>query len=282
MRILRAAILAMTILVFPGLQFVTAQENAASGAPRTTKPVPTPELERLVSDLLPMLSPAELSTLLTAGELSSTSETTVAGRIAPAFGREILKAVNRLNPSVQVEVLLLVPAPDKNNTIGPETYTILQSMSTMKEIEYYSASRGRMRVLFHDSYVVDDPTNRRRVPDPITTIVPRTERLYAYQHDSSFGRNVLEITYTTNQDSVKVTMQNLTRMLYQGIIPAVGPELLQLHLVIRPVGDHILFYGVCAARPVSLLGMEDRIRTSFYNRIVALHFWYMNQLQLTR
>lgn len=72
-------------------------------------------------------------------------------------------------------------------------------------------------------------------------------------------------------------MRNLTRMLYQGIVPAVGPEELGLNLVVVPLGERLLFYGNSAARPISLLGMEARVQRSFYNRLVALYRWFLDQ-----
>lgn len=134
-----------------------------------------------------------------------------------------------------------------------------------------------MRTLFYESYVVEDADGSERRPDPRPTELTGTDQIYIYQHDSSFGRNVLELTYTVSQDAIRLRMRNLTRMLYRGIIPAVGPEELGLNLVVHPLGDKVLFYGNSAANPISLLGMEARVQRSFYNRLVALYQWFVSQ-----
>jgi hypothetical protein len=50
-----------------------------------------------------------------------------------------------------------------------------------------------------------------------------------------------------------------------------------MHLVVKPLGDKLLFYGTSAARPGFLFGMEDRVVRSFYNRLVALHDWFVDR-----
>ena len=115
--------------------------------------------------------------------------------------------------------------------------------------------------------------------DPVWQVAPDHDQLYIYQRDSSFGKNTLQVDYRTEGDAILLTMRNLTRMLYRGIVPAVGPERLMIHLVVMPVGDYLLFYGSSGADPVSLLGMEERARASFSNRIVALRDWFLDQLE---
>jgi len=149
----------------------------------------------------------------------------------------------------------------------------------MTGIEYYSASRGYMRTLFYESYIIDSPDDRNRLPDPVWQVVPEHDQLYIYQRDSSFGKNILQLDYRADGDAILLTMRNLTRMLYRGIVPAVGPEQLILHIVVMPVGDYLLFYGSSGADPIGLLGMEERARTSFHNRILALRNWYLGQLE---
>lgn len=243
----------------------------------------TPELslEAELSRLLPELEPETIDELMTTGELSLPyglepgSSPTV--RFAPAFGPQIMQDILAIDPRIGVEVLFLVDAPAAVTGIDVELLAAMQAITTMEGIEYYSASRDRMRTLFYESYVVADPDGNERLPDPQPNELSETDQIYIYQHDSSFGRNVLELTYTVSRDAIRLRMRNLTRMLYRGIIPAVGPEELGLNLVVYPLGDKVLFYGNSAARPVSLLGMEARVQRSFYNRLVALYQWFLSQ-----
>jgi hypothetical protein len=145
----------------------------------------------------------------------------------------------------------------------------------MAGIEYFSASRGYYRTLFHESYLVEDPLSRTPRPDRKPTVVPEQETLYAFQRDSSFGRNVYEITYRTSDTAILLSMKNLTRMMYRGVIPAMGPEKLLMHITVIPGDQFTVLYGSSGVDSLNALGIEERVRDSFYNRIVALHTWYL-------
>jgi hypothetical protein len=237
-----------------------------------------------LSEILPDLTPEELSALSADRELSllyerrtDTGQTTTR-RLAPAFRQELIDAVGAIDPDIGVEVLFLEPWPDQNDHTGLEIYHVLQAISTMAGIEYYSETNGRMRVLFYESFVVADAEDRTRLADPVAQELPESDRLYVYQRDSRFGRNVLELQYTVEGDSILVEMRNLSRMYFQGLVPAVAPEQLYLALVVRLVDGALLFYGTSAANPAALLGMQERVQQSFYNRLVALHDWFVTQL----
>jgi len=238
-------------------------------------------LETELSRILPDLGTAEIDELVSVGELSLPyglePGSSPSVRFAPAFGPQIMDDIVAIDPKIGVEVLFLIDAPVGVAAVDADLLATMQAITTMEGIEYYSASRDRMRTLFYESYVVEDADGSERRPDPRPTELTGTDQIYIYQHDSSFGRNVLELTYTVSQDAIRLRMRNLTRMLYRGIIPAVGPEELGLNLVVHPLGDKVLFYGNSAANPISLLGMEARVQRSFYNRLVALYQWFVSQ-----
>jgi hypothetical protein len=243
-----------------------------------------------LSELLPGLTREELDRLIASGELAyaieSGAEPSV--RLAPSFAAEILADIQSLEPTIGVEVLFLADAPEGAapngaapngaRRIDAELMTTLHAVGTMAGIEYYSASRGRMRTLFHESFIVDSPEDLRPRPDPVIESVESSSRIYVYQRDSSFGRNVLEVTYTVDGDAVRMRMRNLTRMNYQGIVPAVGENDLVLNIVVHLLGERLLFYGNSAARPTSLFGMEARVQESFQNRLVAIYRWFLNNV----
>lgn len=266
MRVSRAAIGVAVILMVAVIQVLSAQSDSG--------------IHESMAPLLPGLSEEELSTLIETGELTESTRGETSARMAPAFGSTVLSQLTDLAPRVGVEVLFLVPSPLDAGVLTLVAYETLQSMNTMEGIEYFSASRGHMRTLFYQSFVIDNPDDRNRLADPVPSFIPREETLYVFQEDSSFGKNVLELQFETTSDAVLLSMQNLTRMLYAGFIPAVAPRGLQLHLVIRPVGDHLLFYGNFGADALTLFGVERRVQTSFYNRLVALYQWYVRELQV--
>ncbi|MFW5718186.1 MAG: DUF6675 family protein [Spirochaetota bacterium] len=264
------AIFALSALLLGSVQVISAQSDSTES-----------DLSARLLATLPQLSAAEVGELTDTGELALPyglePGSDVSVRLAPAFASQIESDLRALDPKIGVEVLFVVDAPPGMNGVDHDVMTTLQSISTMEGIEYYSASRERMRTLFHESYVIAGPDDRTRRPDPVVESTPQSDLIHIFQRDSSFGRNVLEVTYTIDEGAVRLRMRNLTRMLYQGIIPAVGPQALGLNLVVVPLGERLLFYGNSAARPISLLGMEARVQRSFYNRLVALYRWFLDQ-----
>lgn len=237
------------------------------------------ELESTIEQLTG-LSPEDTQKLVDDGELTRRYYDEASALFAPAFGDPIRTALEELDPSIGVEVLFLRPGFEEGGSteIDLRTYNILRSISTMEGIEYYSASRERMRTLFYESYVISSPDSRERQPDPLLSSIPAESSIFVYQRDSSFARNVYEIRYTVEPGEVWVSMENLTPLLYRGLVPALGKSALQIHLVVRPIGDYLLFYGNAGTDPIGLLGMEERAGTSFYNRLVALANWFSHQL----
>ncbi len=268
------SLLAATIVVqLIGAQTVASPSTASDG----------PAAVRAdIEKRLPHAELDEVDRLIVEGELLESylieADASPMLRFAPLFRDSIRSDVASLEPTFAVEVLFLVAAPERALRIDEELVTVLQSVSTMEGIEYYSQSRGRMRTLFHESYVIADPEHRTRLPDPTATSLPGGQTIYAYQRDSSFGRNVLELTYSADAEGARLRMRNLTRMLYQGILPAVGPHSLEIDLVVVPVDGYMLFYGVAAARTAALFGLEGRVEASFANRLEALFRWFLDRV----
>jgi hypothetical protein len=49
---------------------------------------------------------------------------------------------------------------------------------------------------------------------------------------------------------------------------------MQIHLVIIPTDEGILFYGVTAADALNVSAFRKKANNSFYNRVKALYQWY--------
>ena len=198
------------------------------------------------------------------------------------FVDRIQTELQALDPRVGIEIVLDIPVTDEAFTdAGRLTiYNILRSVHSMEGIEYYSASRDEMRTFYHESYAIAGPDDDTRVPDPTVERVPDTSELWAYQRDGSFGRNVQRLHYTARNGSILVSMENETTMVYK-VVPLVTPGNLRTFLLVQPNADErtVTFYGNLAVRVPALFGMQDRARDSFYNRIVALHDWFLQELE---
>jgi hypothetical protein len=197
------------------------------------------------------------------------------------FLPEIRDNLESLSPRVGIEISLSIPVrPEAFTEEGlVRIYNILRSPSTMQGIEYYSASRGEMRTFYSESYAVAGPDGDERIPDPVVSAIPPRSTVWAFQEDGSFGRNVQRIDYTYEEAQFLMTITNETTMIYK-IVPLVRPGNLRTFLIVQPdpQSGTITFYGNLAVRVPGMFGMEDRARDSFFNRIVALHDWFSQEL----
>jgi hypothetical protein len=225
-----------------------------------------------------LLTPQLYSRLLSEGELRNSLHGDSPPQLIPdvTARREIEAKIRGLEFSVGTEVLSVY----RNEAVdfdSPESrlqiYNILRSMSTMKGIQYYSASRERMRTLFAESYVVDGPDAEKRLPDPVTREIPAYSKLYVLQEDLTFGKNIYATEFRYSGDYFLLESTNLTTMHYF-FFPMVKPENSVTLILLIPAGEQLLFYGAIGAHTMRLLGLARSREESFYNRLKAIYGWF--------
>jgi hypothetical protein len=187
------------------------------------------------------------------------------------------EAFKSLDPNVMVETLYLYKKPVSTGNWNHEQrsglFNQLLALSTMTGIQYYSASRKTMRTFFESSIVIDGPDSKRPVPDPVYNIPPQSLTLYTRQKDLTFGENIYRYDYRTTDSAFFFMQENLTVM-NAGIIPAIGKNKLRSVMAVINCDDSLLIYAVSMARVTSVLGMGDRISSSFSNRAEAILKWF--------
>lgn len=191
------------------------------------------------------------------------------------------EALVEMKPKIGVEALFLLEErlPGESEEERERTlYNIFRAVSTMEGIRYYSASRERMRIFYEESYAIAGPDEREPLPDPLVSEVPREDHIYVFQRDSSFGKNVYRVEYLRREEAYLMSMTNLTRM-YYGILPIVAPRNLEIHITVVETADGYLFYGACGVDVISLFGLEDRAKDSFYNRVEAIYRWFRSRIE---
>lgn len=183
------------------------------------------------------------------------------------------------NPPILVETAFVLPrrAPAGSAARAAELasiYGLMRSIGTLEGIEYYSASRKRMRTFYAESYLIDDPRTKKRVPDPAPPApgaLPRAETLFAFQRDLSFGANVYRYDFESSPGAVRVAATNLTRMSYS-LVPVMAPEALRTRLLVIQAEDAIVFYAASGAEAPALF--KGKLEDSFSNRAEALYKWF--------
>jgi hypothetical protein len=197
------------------------------------------------------------------------------------FSRGLIETVLLdLQPNIMVETLHIYekPGPAAAWSADEKTrlYNNLLALSTLTGLQYFSASRGVMRTFYETSIVIDNPSRRTPLPDPLYQIPAMELTVYARQRDLTFGDNIYQYDYYFIPDGLIFIQQNLTS-LRSGIITAVPRNNLRSVVAVLDAGNYILVYAASMANTASFPGMRDRIGNSFVNRAEAIFNWFNNQ-----
>ena len=193
-------------------------------------------------------------------------------------------AMEALEPTLFVESLYRYAKPPG---AAPESWTeaeraalynICLSISSLAGIEYFSASRNRMRVFYETSSIIDGPETKRPLADPLYGDPPAELQIYARQKDLTFGDNIYRYTYYANPDSLMFVQENLSSLTV-GPITVVGKSRLRSVVAVLDAGDSLLVYVASMARAASFPGMAGRAGRSFSNRAGAILAWFSRRAE---
>jgi hypothetical protein len=216
------------------------------------------------------------------GEVRNSLQAGAPPQLVPAVPDkgEIQSRLQSLQLTVGTEVLALYKndGEDFDSEYSRlKIYNILRSISSMQGIEYYSASRKRMRTLFDKSYVIAGPEDPEPRPDPLVDAIPTFSELYVFQKDLTFGENVYLWEYRYPGSYCLIVNRNITTMRYF-FFPMVKPLESVTYILLIPNGELILFYGASGARTMKLMGLERTREDSFYNRLKAIYGWFTDSM----
>jgi len=194
--------------------------------------------------------------------------------------QKVTGLMNALNPNILVEVLYLYDKPARSRTDAAAwdekqkitVFNQLTAISSLTGIQYYSASRGAMRVFYEYSSVIEFET-KKLLPDPVFTQPPASLTLFARQKDLTFGDNIYRYDYITAEDAVFFTQENITALSY-GVVPVIGKGNLRSVMAVIDCGHSILIYAASMAKTASVPGVSDKISASFSNRAMAIIHWF--------
>jgi hypothetical protein len=202
-------------------------------------------------------------------------------RLLPRHGaaeKIIEEARESLDPGIMVETLSLYKKPPgAARPLWSEgerlrLYNGILALSTLTGLQYYSASRRAMRTFYESSRVIDGPSSKEAVEDPVFGEAPERLTIFARQKDLTFGDNIYQYDYYSFPDALILVQENLSALNY-GIITAVGKRRLRSVMAVIDSGDYLLVYAVSMVRAASLPGMKERIGNSFSTRAEAMLKW---------
>jgi len=199
--------------------------------------------------------------------------------------QKVSQIIKTLNPNIMVEALYLYdksPQAKTDSAMWDEkqkiaVYNQMTAISTLAGIQYYSASRGAMRTFYEYSSIIDNPTAKKPLQDPVFTQPPATLTLFARQKDLTFGDNIYRYDYFNTENAVFFTQENITSLNY-GIIPVIGKGNLHSVMAVIDCGDTILIYAASLAKAATAPGLLDKINSSFSNRAQAILSWFSKKI----
>ncbi len=241
-----------------------------------------------LSDVLPVISDTDRDLLLSDGELLRFHPEGVSPGLLPetALTGSVARQLINADLNIGIEGLFFTTVDDlpaafmETDADSRELilYNILRSVSTLEGLEYYSASRDEMRLLFEESWTIADEKSKEALPDPLVSSIPADDTIFIHQKDKSFGKNTQQMNFKVSPEAFAVNIINLSPMRYKGIIKVVNPGNMQIHLIVVPVEEGILIYGTMSARTRDVKAFIDRAQDSFTNRVIALAGWYRDRL----
>jgi hypothetical protein len=242
-------------------------------------------LPAAVVDALPLAldAPARQS-LMASGSYSSFTKGQAKVDLCPDLSAraDITRALEASHPSIGIQTLVVAAVPAGLAARSDRTlvlYNLLHQFHTMQGIPYYSSTHHKIRTLFTTSQVVKAPGDRTALADPHYSAIEAAHTLLLEQDDTTFGKNLYLVTMKGHEGgAIQLTMSNVDRV-WWGIVPVLGADALKLTMVVQASADgkYLYFYGNVGISAGKVLGMEEQVRTSFYNRVIALYNWFSKQ-----
>ena len=169
-----------------------------------------------LDEVLPALSEDDRNILMTDGELLRFHGEGVSPGLLPETGltSAVARQIIAGNMNIGIEGLFFTPLDELpsgfSETLPGERelilYNIMRSVSTLQGLEYYSASRDEMRLLFEESWAVEDEDSKEPLPDPLVSAIPAEDSIYVHQKDKSFGKNKQHMSFRfTAMQSLRIS-----------------------------------------------------------------------------
>ena len=147
---------------------------------------------------------------------------------------------------------------------------ILRSVSKMEGIEYYSNSRKRTEVLYSKAYTVNNPTERKKIPDSFDFY---KNPIYVLLDDNYFGEYLSVINYDSKDSENCFEYINIDNINY-GIIKVVEPNNMLVFIDVINCENEIIVYVYIQSKMDVPAIFKNKIYDSFVARTDALFEWF--------
>ncbi|MDP2791291.1 MAG: hypothetical protein Q8O15_05980 [Rectinemataceae bacterium] len=206
-------------------------------------------------------------------------DTLVSGSAAQAGAQSGALAVS--DKALRIEALAFLPAPAGSAVLAfseqaKRLALILGSVGTMAGTEYWSASRGRMRVLYEEAYRIESPSLKTKLPDPADLpVAPGSSKVfYAFLRDLTFGGNVMQYQVRMGVSHIAMANENASAMKYY-LIPLVQPGGMKTSILIVPCEEGLIVHFLSTIDASDIAA--KRVFESAGNKSLAILGWFARQ-----
>ena len=181
-------------------------------------------------------------------------------------------------PVFIVESLYLIPVTDEKNTADINDISlVLRSFSKMTGMRYYSNSRKRYETLYTDVHCVNNPEEKKSVPDPLDVSADALVS-YVYQKDRSLSGCVYRFSFFQTQNEIGARAVNTEEVQYKGF-SILKPEHLVLNVHAVQTKEGIVFYILVRADAAKIPLVSEKLAKSYGSRADAIYEWCVSLLK---
>ena len=205
--------------------------------------------------------------------------------LAPAFpqipGAPDLPVAQDSGRVLRIEIVAVLPPAEgkpKADMAGilRKIALIVNSVRSMEGIEYWSASRQRMRTLYAEAYRTDLSSDRAKLPDPGDAVLDSgpSWSFNAYLRDLTFGGNVLRYDVSLGPSYIAMSNENVASVRYM-LIPLVPPGGLTSRILVSPSKEGLVIHFLSTVRAADIAA--KRIFESAGNKSLAVLAWFVRE-----
>ena len=169
--------------------------------------------------------------------------------------RELLETMGALSPVYTAEIIQLRPYKG-NESLVPLVRERLLDIGDYAGIPYFSERTQRWYELYDSARI----TERAARGDGRTELLADLEM-------SPFGVINAKITVREEADYLYYDMTNLNRLRYHDRFNVIKPEKMKSAIAVFRDGDNWVLYALGGVDTYKIFFLEDRVETSFINRI---------------
>ena len=187
--------------------------------------------------------------------------------------------------ALRIEALAFLPAPRDAAAASAAASLdrqlaaiarILNSVHGMQGLEYWSASRQRMRTLYAEAWRTDSPEAKTRLPDPAAPPASPSgaSSFYAWLRDLTFGGNVFRFDIAIGPASALMLNENVSPIRYL-LAPIVAPGRMRSRIQVIPCREGLLAHFFSTIDVSDL--MAKRVFESAGNKALAVLGWFVKE-----